>query len=115
MVKLWKQVRVNYYRGLGFVWEKVTGGNRPHNYLAITVIKNQGLKVPEDITVIGFTNSNIPGLFNLTLWTIRLPAFEMGYVATELLVQIIENKGRLPNLKPGYCKQNLLSGIHRCC
>ena len=115
MVKLWKQVRVNYNEAWELYGKKSQAAIGRITTWALTAIKNQGLKVPEDITVIGFTNSNIPGLFNLTLWTIRLPAFEMGYVATELLVQIIENKGRLPNLKPKYCKQNLLSGIHRCC
>ena len=49
-------------------------------------------RVPEDIAVIGFTNTNLGDLFNPSLSTIRQPAFEMGQVATELLFKIIESK-----------------------
>ena len=59
---------------------------------ALTAVKHLGLKISDDIAIIGFTNSNIPDLINPTLTTVRLPAFEMGQVATELLIQIIESK-----------------------
>ena len=51
-----------------------------------------GKKIPEDIALIGFTNTNLADLFNPSLSAIRQPAFEMGQVATELLFQIIESK-----------------------
>jgi len=69
----------------------VTAGDRITNG-SLTAIKNLHLKVPDDIAVVGFSNTNIPELINPTLTTIRLPAFEMGRVATELLIQIIESK-----------------------
>ena len=69
----------------------VTAGDRITNVALIT-IKNLQLKVPEDIAIVGFSNTNLPELINPTLTTIRLPAFEMGQVATELLIQIIESK-----------------------
>lgn len=50
------------------------------------------VKVPENLAIVGFTNTNIPELFNPPLTTIRQPAFEMGQVATELLIKIIESK-----------------------
>ena len=40
----------------------------------------------------GFTNSNLGDLFSPTLTVIRQPAFEIGQVATELLIQLIESK-----------------------
>ncbi len=58
----------------------------------LTAIKNSGLHIPHDIAIVGFTNSNIPELFAPTLSTIRLPAFEMGQVAIELLINLIESK-----------------------
>ena len=58
----------------------------------LSAIKNLGLSIPEDVAVVGFTNSNIPELFSPTLTTVRLPAFEMGQVAIELLIQLIESK-----------------------
>jgi LacI family transcriptional regulator len=50
------------------------------------------LKIPENLAIVGFTNTNIPELFNPPITTIRQPAFEMGQVATELLIKIIESK-----------------------
>ena len=59
---------------------------------SLTSLKKLHQKVPDDIAVVGFTNSNIPELLSPTLTTIRMPAFEIGQVATELLIQIIESK-----------------------
>ena len=44
------------------------------------------------IGIVGFTNSNIADLFDPPLTTVRQPAFEMGQIATELLIKIIESK-----------------------
>lgn len=45
-----------------------------------------------DVGIIGFTNSNLADLFQPALSVIRQPAFEIGQVATEKLIQIIESK-----------------------
>jgi LacI family transcriptional regulator len=45
-----------------------------------------------DIAITGFTNTNLAELFSPSLTTIRQPAFEIGQVATELLIQMIESK-----------------------
>ena len=52
----------------------------------------RGLKVPEDIALAGFSNSDIAELLNPSLTVVRQPAMEMGRAATELLLQLIENK-----------------------
>lgn len=49
-------------------------------------------KKPPDIAITGFTNTNLADLFSPSLTTIRQPAFEIGQVATELLIQMIESK-----------------------
>jgi DNA-binding LacI/PurR family transcriptional regulator len=58
----------------------------------LAALNKAGKKVPDDIAVIGFTNTNLAELFHPALSAIRQPAFEMGQVATELLFQIIESK-----------------------
>ena len=58
----------------------------------MTALKAAGKKVPDEIALIGFTNTNIAELFNPSLSAIRQPAFDMGQTATELLIQIIESK-----------------------
>lgn len=58
----------------------------------LSALKKMNQRVPDDIAVVGFTNTNIPELFDPPITTIRQPAFEMGQVAIEMLIQIIESK-----------------------
>ncbi|HEY1165382.1 MAG TPA: LacI family DNA-binding transcriptional regulator [Chitinophaga sp.] len=56
------------------------------------VLKSKGIRIPEDIAVVGFSNSDLIELLDPPLTVVRQPAFEMGQVATELLLQLIESK-----------------------
>ncbi|HEY0610007.1 MAG TPA: LacI family DNA-binding transcriptional regulator [Chitinophaga sp.] len=56
------------------------------------VLKSKGVRIPNDIAVVGFSNSDIIELLDPPLTVVRQPAFEMGQVATELLLQLIESK-----------------------
>jgi DNA-binding LacI/PurR family transcriptional regulator len=56
------------------------------------VLKRQGLRIPEDIALVGFSNSDLTELLNPSLTVVRQPAFEMGQLAMELLLQLIESK-----------------------
>lgn len=61
--------------------------------LAIGAIKNikaKGLKVPDDVAVIGFSNWSISEIYEPSLSTIDQPGYEMGYKAAELLINKIE-------------------------
>jgi len=55
-------------------------------------LKKHGIKVPADIAIAGFTNSDVAELFNPALTTVRQPAFKIGQIATEMLIQLIESK-----------------------
>lgn len=57
-----------------------------------SLIRKKGLQIPNDIAVAGFSNFNAPELFDPPLTTIRQSAFEMGKIATDLLIQLIESK-----------------------
>lgn len=59
---------------------------------AIKAIKKAGLKIPRDISIISF--NNIPAAEFLTppLTSVDINPFELGYEATELLFQCLENK-----------------------
>ena len=66
-----------------------------HDERAIQAIQGAvdlGLNVPQDISIIGLDGSeNTPtGLPKLT--TVRVPHFEVGYLATELLLKQVENE-----------------------
>jgi LacI family transcriptional regulator len=48
--------------------------------------------VPGEMGLIGFANSDMTELLNPPLSIIRQPAFEMGEIAMDLLLQLIETK-----------------------
>ncbi|NPV80580.1 MAG: LacI family DNA-binding transcriptional regulator [Firmicutes bacterium] len=51
--------------------------------------REYGLRVPEDIAVVGFDDIPLASLVTPSLTTVRLPMYEMGYKAMELLLESI--------------------------
>ncbi|MBS7563910.1 LacI family DNA-binding transcriptional regulator [Mucilaginibacter sp. Bleaf8] len=68
----------------------------------IPIIKRMGFKIPDDVAFAGFTNSDVSESFDPPLTVLRQPAFQMGQMATELLIKTIESK------RPIYEYQNEL-------
>lgn len=58
---------------------------------AIRAIQDQGLRVPEDVAVIGFDDFPLTTLSDVELTTVRQPVVETGIKAVELLIDLIEN------------------------
>ena len=58
----------------------------------LKTLMRRGLNVPDDIALVGFSNSDLAELLNPSLTVVRQPAMEMGKAATELLLQLIESK-----------------------
>jgi DNA-binding LacI/PurR family transcriptional regulator len=58
----------------------------------LRILKTKGMKVPDDIGLIGFSNTDLTDLLDPPLSIIKQPAFEMGEVAMKLLLQLIESK-----------------------
>ncbi|MEO6253943.1 MAG: LacI family DNA-binding transcriptional regulator [Ferruginibacter sp.] len=58
----------------------------------LAALKAIGLKIPDDIALVGFSNSPLVELMNPSLTSVKQPAFEMGQTATELLIKLIESK-----------------------
>jgi len=61
-------------------------------YGAMAVLKSSGYKIPEDVSVIGFTNEPFAKLIEPSLSTISQPSYEIGETSTHLLLKHIENK-----------------------
>lgn len=59
---------------------------------AIKALKEEGLKVPEDIGIMGFDDIYMSSIMEPALTTIKQPNYEMGYRAAELLINAIESK-----------------------
>ncbi|UII19216.1 LacI family DNA-binding transcriptional regulator [Fulvivirga ligni] len=59
---------------------------------AMLVIKERGLKIPDNIGVVGFSNWRFTSLTEPALTTIDQPGFQMGQEAARLLIKEIEAK-----------------------
>lgn len=57
---------------------------------AMKYLKEKGIKIPEEVAIVGFSNEPISTVINPSLTTINQPGFEMGKVATELLLKHIK-------------------------
>lgn len=57
-----------------------------------SILSKLEIKIPDDIALVGFTNSLSADIFNPPLTAIVQPAFEMGQTAMEMLIQLIESK-----------------------
>jgi DNA-binding LacI/PurR family transcriptional regulator len=60
---------------------------------AIRAFQENGLRVPEDISVVGFDDIPAAAFHHPSLTTIRQPLHRMGEIATEVLIARIEGKG----------------------
>lgn len=58
----------------------------------LRILKARKIAVPADIGLIGFSNTDLTELLDPPLSVIRQPAFEMGEIATTLLLNLIESK-----------------------
>lgn len=79
-------------------------------YDLITHLENSGIKVPQDVSVVGFDGISSP-LKNHKLTTIKIPHRSIGYNATKRLYDIINNpydKTQLISIQGEYLEGNTL-------
>lgn len=60
---------------------------------AITMATKQGIRIPEDLSIVGFDDSLIASLLNPPLTSAAQPYAEMGEMAVHLLKKVIEYDG----------------------
>ena len=60
---------------------------------AMKELQEHGLKVPENVSIIGFDDIPTASLVTPALTTIAQPKYEMGVEAMNLLIRMIEKKG----------------------
>ena len=59
----------------------------------IQELLNNGVRVPEDISVIGFDNIEVSSMINPPLTTVNQPSFETGRLACKLLLDSMDDRG----------------------
>ena len=57
---------------------------------SIKAVQNHGLRVPEDIAIVGFDNLPIASLFSPYMTTVDQPKYEIGQKATDLLLKLLK-------------------------
>ena len=59
---------------------------------AMLAIKKKGLRMPEDIGLVGFNNEPVTSLVTPTISSIDMPSFELGKAAAKLFIETMHNK-----------------------
>ncbi|WP_418264615.1 LacI family DNA-binding transcriptional regulator [Flavobacterium faecale] len=59
---------------------------------AMQYLKENDIRIPEDIAFVGFSNEPISAVIEPSLTTVKQPDFEMGKIAASLLFEQIKNK-----------------------
>lgn len=62
---------------------------------AIHALREEGLQVPQEVSVIGFDDMPLASYFDPPLTTIRQDTFNLGSKAAQLLIQSIEGPDTL--------------------
>jgi DNA-binding LacI/PurR family transcriptional regulator len=65
--------------------------NDPTAIQVMLVLKERGIKIPDEIALIGFTNEPVSALIEPSLTTVAQPAFHMGQTAAGLLLEQIHH------------------------
>ena len=99
---------INYDMALSAALQLMHSPNRPDAFFtasdvyAAAVIKaaqQAGLRVPQDIAIVGFDNVEISAMCNPSITTINQPRFQMGFLSCEMLVnRILGNDMPIQNL-----------------
>ena len=69
-------------------------GGTLRGQLVIRALQENGLRIPEDISVTGYDNSFLANQQGLRLTTIDHPQEKLGAMAAELLLSMIQNGGK---------------------
>jgi len=67
---------------------------------AIRALMDHGLRVPGDVSVVGFDDVQLAAYHNPSLTTIRQPLQQMGIVAARILLQRIRGQATFPDAVP---------------
>ncbi len=62
----------------------------------LAALKKRNIAIPETVSLVGFTNTPIADLLDPPLSTVEQPALEIGRLAAEQLIDLIEKKAKTP-------------------
>ena len=97
---------ISYDIGYSSISQLLSGSNRPNAIFAISDVfaiaalraaRRFGLRVPHDLSVIGFDNIDIAAMVSPAISTINQPCFQIGFTACETLAERIRNPVSMPH------------------
>jgi LacI family transcriptional regulator len=59
---------------------------------AMLAFKSMGFKIPEEVGIVGFSNWQFCAIIEPSLSSVSQPGFKMGETATQMLLDMIEQK-----------------------
>jgi DNA-binding LacI/PurR family transcriptional regulator len=71
-------------------------GNDVMAYGVIRGVMERGLRIPEDLSLIGFDNLDFSSIIHPPLTTIHQPKYEMGEAAVEILLRLANKEKQMP-------------------
>jgi LacI family transcriptional regulator len=74
--------------------DAIFANNDPMAMGAMMAIKEKGLKIPDDIAIVGFSNWFFGEVMDPSLTSVDQPGFEMGQEAARMLIKQIESKDK---------------------
>lgn len=80
--------------------DAIFASNDPAAMGSMQAIKEQGLKIPNDVAVVGFSNWLFSSMMDPPLTSVDQPGFEMGQEAARILIRHIERKDRDTEIVP---------------
>ncbi|OKS87634.1 LacI family DNA-binding transcriptional regulator [Mucilaginibacter polytrichastri] len=66
---------------------------------SLSLLYKLGIKIPDDIALVGYSNTSMADVLNPPLTTVSQPGFEMGQKATEMLLNLIASKHPVTEFK----------------
>jgi len=73
--------------------DAIFAANDPTAIGAMKAIKKAGLKIPDDIALVGFSESKMADVVDPALSSVSQPTFEIGRITAELLLRQINSEG----------------------
>ncbi len=95
----------------------IDSGNPPDGIFAVNdltaigamqTIQKRGLKIPDDISVVGFSDGRFSGITEPNLTSVDQHGYEMGTIATEMLLNRIFNTNIAPEPQTRILNANLI-------
>lgn len=76
----------------GIIPDAIFATSDPKAIVVIRAIKDWGLQIPDDISVMGFDNIEMSALIDPPLSTVSQPLYDMGVLAAQKLIDLITQK-----------------------